>query len=58
MTDFEIFIQGIMMRIAFDSMVNCACVCVRVQLVSCLRYASGMHQGAACLQGATCRCRQ
>jgi hypothetical protein len=25
-TDFEIFIQGIMMRIAFDSMVNCVCV--------------------------------
>ena len=23
MTDFEIFIQGIMMRIALDSMVNC-----------------------------------
>jgi hypothetical protein len=42
-TDFEIFIQGIMMRIAFDSMLNCACVCVRVQLCVCMR------QGAACL---------
>jgi hypothetical protein len=40
-TDFEIFIQGIMMRMAFDSMVNCAYVCVREQLVSCLRNASG-----------------
>jgi hypothetical protein len=49
-TDFEIFIQGIMMRIAFASMVNCACVCVRVQLVRVyasvcsLSHASGRRQ--------------